>query len=101
MLEEGLGEQLEALARRIPLARQTLFFSATWPEEVNAFAERFCRCTPVMVRIDGVTGAEALATTPNITQRVEVFDLASETEEEREERKRKRLLELLHIVLGS
>lgn len=43
MLEEGLGDQLQALAYRTNPARQTMFFSATWPEAAGALAQQLCR----------------------------------------------------------
>lgn len=104
MLEEGLGDQLDAVARRAAPLRQTLFFSATWCEDkVGKQAACFCRQIPVILRIGSGESAEdslrqsALANR-NIRQIVEVFD-AEESEEEREERKLSRLLELLRLEL--
>lgn len=100
MLEEGLGDQLEALSCRTAPARQTLFFSATWPEQAGALARRFCRSTPILVRVGSLTTAGSMSMNAKIVQRVEVFDRHGEEEEERESRKRIRLLELLKMVLG-
>eukprot|EP00434_Breviolum_minutum_P019592 symbB.v1.2.017282.t1/scaffold1325.1/size176917/8 len=102
MLEEGLGDQLDAVARRTAQMRQTLFFSATWREEkVGEEARRFCRHEPVVIQIgedgDAVQG-KVSACPRNIKQIIEVFD-DEESEEKREERKLARLLELLRLAL--
>lgn len=103
MLEEGMGDQLDALAQRTPLSRQTLFFSATWPEAAGAVARRFCRGArePAVVRVGAVTASGASCTNSNITQRVEVFDMEGEEEEQREARKFARLLEMLSVALNG
>lgn len=104
MLEEGLGDQLDAVARRAAPLRQTLFFSATWSEDkVGKPAACFCRQIPVILRIGSGDSAEdslrqSSLANRNIHQIVEVFD-AEESEEEREERKLSRLLELLRLEL--
>ena len=38
----GFEPQLQVLSRYVPRDRQTLFFSATWPHEVQSIARR-CR----------------------------------------------------------
>ena len=54
MLEKGLGDALDAIARRTAHLRQTLFFSATWREDkVGEDARRFCRHAPVVLQIGG------------------------------------------------
>eukprot|EP00439_Symbiodinium_sp_Y106_P045213 s4099_g5.t1 len=59
MLEEGLGDQLDAVARRAAPLRQTLFFSATWSEDkVGKPAACFCRQIPVILRIGSGDSAE-------------------------------------------
>jgi len=100
MLEEGLRDQIDALACRTALIRQTLFFSATWPEEASALACRLCRVAPVLLRVGTPGMANAVVTNGNILQRVEVFDLDNEEEEAREARKRTRLLQLLEMALA-
>jgi ATP-dependent RNA helicase DDX5/DBP2 len=37
-----------------PPARQTLFFSATWPKEVQHIARQLCRNDPVRVFVGNV-----------------------------------------------
>ncbi|CAJ1449427.1 unnamed protein product [Effrenium voratum] len=101
MLEEGMEEQLDAVARRTALWRQTLFFSATWREEkVGPVALRFCS-DPVIVRIEQGDGGEGAwreaGSIRHIKQTVEVFD--DENEEEREVQKLARLLDLLRLTL--
>ncbi|CAE7521226.1 DBP2 [Symbiodinium natans] len=102
MLEEGLGDQLDAVARHTALLRQTLFFSATWCEgKVGLQASCLCRQSPVMVQVGSGDSSDQLTTSlanRNILQMVEVFD-QEESEEERETRKLSRLLELLRLEL--
>jgi ATP-dependent RNA helicase DDX5/DBP2 len=35
MLDMGFEPQIREIVRRVPRRRQTLMFSATWPEEVS------------------------------------------------------------------
>merc|ERR1719215_2546126 len=50
MLECGFEEQVGTIAARIRDDRQTIFFSATWPEEVQELAEQLCHGDPPPVR---------------------------------------------------
>jgi ATP-dependent RNA helicase DDX5/DBP2 len=43
MLDMGFEPQIQKIVARIPQARQTLFFSATWPREVKKIASQFVR----------------------------------------------------------
>ena len=43
MLDMGFAEDIAAVVRRCPSGRQTLLFSATWPEGVTKMARRFMR----------------------------------------------------------
>lgn len=54
----------------LPLSRQTLFFSATWPREVQAVARALCRNDPMRVFVGG--SERKLVANRNITQRVQV-----------------------------
>merc|ERR1711970_1545253 len=94
MLEEGLGDQIDALARRTGQGRQTLFFSATWPESAGLVARRFCVRPPILLRVGETLKSRNMPTNMNIVQQVEVFDQDDEGEEERETRKCARLIEL-------
>ena len=61
MLDMGFEPQLLSISRYIPRARQTLFFSATWPSEVQKVAERFASNRPVRLFVGNVSvsGSEA------------------------------------------
>lgn len=101
MLEDGMADQLDALALRTAPIRQTMFFSATWPEAAGALARRLCRGSPALVRVGSVAshGGCAVHANRNIKQCIEVFD-EDETEEEREAQKHARLLQLLDASVG-
>lgn len=51
MLEMGFQETLEAIAKKLPAKRQTLLFSATFPDEIEAMSSRLMRA-PVRVTIE-------------------------------------------------
>lgn len=53
-----------------PPPRQTLFFSATWPREVQAVARALCRNDPVRVFVGGAQ--RKLVANKDITQHVQV-----------------------------
>ncbi|KAG2497420.1 hypothetical protein HYH03_004575 [Edaphochlamys debaryana] len=72
MLDMGFEPQIEEVARHMPDSRQTLFFSATWPREVERAAGRFARQKPVRVFIGDVQAKPVAATT--ITQTVQVVE---------------------------
>ena len=50
MLDMGFQETLDAILEKVPLERQTLLFSATYPPEIQAMAERVMR-HPRMVTV--------------------------------------------------
>lgn len=54
MLDMGFEPQIQRICQRLPMQRQTLFFSATWPKEVKAIAAQFVRNHPVHVFVGGV-----------------------------------------------
>jgi ATP-dependent RNA helicase DDX5/DBP2 len=54
MLDMGFKPAMDDIASRLPPARQTLFFSATWPKEVQAIAAEFTVNQPVHVFIGDV-----------------------------------------------
>ena len=65
--------QITKIVRSIPTARQTLFFSATWPREVKAIASQFVTNRTVHVFLGGVE--EKLVANKAITQaRLAGFD---------------------------
>lgn len=50
MLEMGFQEALDTIIEQVPSARQTLLFSATYPNEIQAIAKRVMQ-QPVMVEV--------------------------------------------------
>jgi ATP-dependent RNA helicase RhlE len=51
MLDMGFINDVDAIVRRIPMSRQTLLFSATFPNEIKTLSERYLM-HPETVRID-------------------------------------------------
>ena len=51
MLDMGFINDVDAIVRRIPMSRQTLLFSATFPQEIKILSERYLM-HPETVRID-------------------------------------------------
>ncbi len=51
MLDMGFLEAISAVVERAPKARQTLLFSATWPDEIRALS-RSLQCDPLEVTVD-------------------------------------------------
>ncbi len=51
MLDMGFEEDIAAIVKQLPKKRQTLLFSATWPETIRAISSRVQR-DPVAVTID-------------------------------------------------
>ena len=72
MLDLGFEPEIRALAGAIRADRQTVMFSATWPNSIQALAQEFL-AEPLMVRI----GAEGTRASHSITQIVEVIDAAA------------------------
>ncbi len=52
MLDMGFEKSIKDILKRLPKARQSLLFSATWPEEIRALAKESLR-EPVEVAIEG------------------------------------------------
>ena len=50
MLDMGFEPQIRAIVDRLPAQRQSIFFSATWPREVQALASEFLT-DPVQISI--------------------------------------------------
>ena len=74
LLDLGFAEELQRVLALLPARRQNLFFSATFPAEVQAQADGLQR-SPERVDI-----ADAPATTPDITQRAIQVDERRRTE---------------------
>ena len=55
MLDMGFEPALHRIAQYVPRSRQTLFFSATWPREVQAIANRFAINRPVKLFVGKVS----------------------------------------------
>lgn len=74
MLDTGFEQDIRNIISHTPDptrngSRQTVFFSATWPESVRALAATFLK-DPVKITI----GSDELAASQNITQIVEILD---------------------------
>jgi len=69
MLDLGFEPEIRAIAGATRADRQTVMFSATWPQSVQTLASEFMH-EPVKVRI----GAEGLKASHSITQIVEVVE---------------------------
>ncbi|OYU76421.1 MAG: RNA helicase, partial [Burkholderiales bacterium PBB5] len=83
LLDQGFADEVGRVLAVLPPKRQTLMFSATWPEAVTAFAERVLR-NPESVETGGVaTGAADAAPVddaqPNIAQRAIEVDTGRRT----------------------
>lgn len=72
MLDKGFEEEIRKIINTTPKQRQTLMFTATWPESVRDLASTFMK-TPVKIAIgDNPTGD--LRANTRIVQKVEVLD---------------------------
>lgn len=75
MLDGGFQGQVEEIAGSIRPDRHMLFFSATWPKEVQDLAEKHCCGAQKPVRIAVGQQSDGVATTrQDIKQEVIVFD---------------------------
>ncbi|KAK8015576.1 ATP-dependent RNA helicase DBP3 [Apiospora marii] len=74
MLDKGFEDDIKLILGKCPAKekRQTLMFTATWPQEVQALASTFMK-SPVQVRIGGNKSGDLQANI-RIEQRVEVCD---------------------------
>jgi ATP-independent RNA helicase DbpA len=59
MLEMGFQESLDAIIEQTPKARQTLLFSATYPNQIQSIAERVM-IDPLMVKVDSRHDADTI-----------------------------------------
>merc|ERR1719510_1198165 len=67
MLDMGFEPQIRKIIAKVPMERQTMMFTATWPVEVRRLAEDFLR-DPVEVRIGNCDKIQA---NPDIEQRIQ------------------------------
>ncbi|KAK8091998.1 ATP-dependent RNA helicase DBP3 [Apiospora hydei] len=74
MLDKGFEDDIKLILGQCPSKemRQTLMFTATWPQSVQALASTFMK-SPVKIQIGGNTAGDLQANT-RIEQRVEVVD---------------------------
>eukprot|EP00669_Euglena_mutabilis_P010896 TRINITY_DN5598_c0_g1_i1.p1 TRINITY_DN5598_c0_g1~~TRINITY_DN5598_c0_g1_i1.p1 ORF type:complete len:191 (-),score=65.80 TRINITY_DN5598_c0_g1_i1:10-582(-) len=70
MLDMGLGPTVRAICEGIRPDRQTLMFTATWGDDVQALALEYLRRDAVKVRV----GTAELAANHNVSQSVQVVD---------------------------
>jgi ATP-dependent RNA helicase DDX5/DBP2 len=85
----GFEPQIRSVIAKVPTARQTMFFTATWPQEVRELAMEFLT-SPITVSIGGAS--EALTANKAIVQHVRVM---------RRDRKIAELSKLLEKLLGG
>merc|ERR1719265_2077926 len=71
MLDMGFEPQIRKIVGQIRPDRQTCFWSATWPRNVQRLARDLCREDPVQINVGNSSGE--LKANPNITQYVEVL----------------------------
>jgi len=83
MLDMGFIPDIERICKMVPFTRQTLFFSATMPPEIETLANKFLQ-NPVQVTV-----AKASSTSDTITQ----YAVASEYEDYEKRAKLRELIE--------
>jgi len=59
MLDMGFRQTLDAIIERIPRRRQTLLFSATYPEQIQSMARRIM-IRPVLVQVDSTHDSSSI-----------------------------------------
>jgi len=75
MLDYGFQEEVKSFASHVRPDRQMLFFSATWPKEVQDLASSLCQDLQQPVKLCvGQRKNGAAATRPDIQQEVVVYD---------------------------
>eukprot|EP00930_Biecheleria_cincta_P017420 TRINITY_DN13862_c0_g1_i2.p1 TRINITY_DN13862_c0_g1~~TRINITY_DN13862_c0_g1_i2.p1 ORF type:complete len:242 (-),score=55.11 TRINITY_DN13862_c0_g1_i2:164-889(-) len=94
MLDDGFEADVKYIASAIRTDRQMLFFSATWPKQVEDLAKYLCQGSQPPVRLRIGQSIDGSATTrQDILQEVVVFD--EKTWEERDQMKK--LLMYIHV----
>jgi len=102
MLDMGFSGDMQQIGAAVRPERQTVFFSATWPKEVQSLATSMCTDgqAPVLIRV-GAKSAEGgeggLQARAGITQRVVVVDFPEEAKPWIKQEEEKRRLLDLHI----
>ncbi|CAD8073791.1 unnamed protein product [Paramecium sonneborni] len=66
MLDMGFEDQIQQILMNVREDRQTLFFSATWPKEVQMLANSLCIQDPVILQL----GEQGLSVNRNIQQEI-------------------------------
>jgi ATP-dependent RNA helicase DBP3 len=69
MLDMGFEPEIRKIAAELAKKRQTVMFSATWPDSIRRLAEDYIK-SPIKVNV----GSESLAANLAVTQIVEVID---------------------------
>jgi len=69
MLDMGFEPQIRKIVSQIRPDRQTLLWSATWPDEVKSLARDLCKEDPIHIKV----GSGLLKCNENITQEVEIM----------------------------
>lgn len=78
MLEEGFETQVGQICSQVRSDRQTLFFSATWPQAVKNLAAKMCQNKDEPARVTVGQSKHGIPTTrEDIVQEVVVFDQPS------------------------
>ncbi|CAL1150875.1 unnamed protein product [Cladocopium goreaui] len=101
MLECGFEEQVGRIGKTVRSDRQTLFFSATWPTQVQHMAQLMCSSDlpPVRILAGQRTDGEGPTSREDILQEVVVFE--QPTWEERDNAKQELLYAHLREVLSD
>ena len=79
LLDQGFAEELNRVLALLPAKRQTLLFSATFPQNVEALATELLH-DPVRVQVDADSAAEHAASPENISQRAIAVDSTRRTQ---------------------
>ena len=79
LLDQGFAEELNRVLALLPAQRQTLLFSATFPQNVEALAQQLLQ-NPVRVQVDADAEAEHSASPENISQRAIAVDSTRRTQ---------------------
>lgn len=79
LLDQGFAEELNRVLALLPAKRQTLLFSATFPQNVEALAAKMLQ-DPVRVQVDAGAEAEHSSSPENISQRAIAVDSTRRTQ---------------------
>lgn len=71
MLDMGFLPQIKAIVEYLKPERQTLLWSATWPDEVNQLSMNLCKNKPITIKV----GDDGLTVNTSITQHVLVMEV--------------------------